>query len=346
MPFIDDNSIRNLNIMIASVIVSLLIIMVNTGIVDYKTLIKYYIITAYFSLFFLLLQVILYSFFKIPISGRIPFLELISYDFEGQFNYLLFQVQEFMYNYVRYSSIFAEPSHLALYTIPLLCLKMFNNKEKKYLEVIFITAMILITSSANGIVIVGFLWFYFFYSRTGKVSVRKVLNIILGISVLLILHMVLKNFTFYSNVIENLFISQSATTKADYRVYRGFDYFFLIPINYKIFGIGFRNLSSFTNYYNLYSHYDTIKTQNFEYMNAISQILIYSGIIGFSLFISFVVKAYKASNKTSKVIILAFILMCFSSSVLFDTYWLLYLSLIFAINTIKEDEVILNASNR
>lgn len=344
MPYIDDSSIQNLNILVASVIVSLLVILVNTGIVDYRTLIKYYTITAYFSLFFLLIQIVLYTFFKIPISGKIPFLELISYGFEGQFNYLLYH--SFKYNYVRYSSIFAEPSHLALYAIPLLCLKLFDPKKKKNYEVIFITAMILISSSGNGIVIVAILWFYYFYSRTGKISVRKVSNIIIGALVLLGIHLLLKNFTFYSTVIENLFTSSSASTKADYRIYRGFDYFLKIPLTYKLFGIGFRNLTSFTHYYGITSGYDILRSQNFEYMNAISQILIYSGLVGFSIFVSFMVKIYRISSKPAKAIVVSFVLMCFSSSVLFDTYWLLYLSMIFAINSITQEELLLNADDQ
>ena len=339
MPYINDKSLQNINILLAILIVSLIIVLSYYGAIDYKYFIKFYSIAAYFCLIFLLIQIILFNFFNIPISGKIPFLELTSFGYEWQFDYLLLYAHK--YDYVRFNSVFTEPSHLALYCIPLFALRLFDSKRKNYLEAIFITGMIFVSSSGNGIIIISVLWFYYFYSRVKRFSLKKILNILIGVVFFYIAHSILINYTFYFNVINSLFMSETGISKADYRVYRGFDYFWKLPFFYKVFGIGFRNLTNFANYHKISSIYDSLKTYNFEYLNAIAQILIYSGVIGFTFFVLFLKAIYKASNSYARPIILAFILMCLSSSVLFDTFWLLYLLIIFSVmNNSKEQLMI------
>jgi formate hydrogenlyase subunit 3/multisubunit Na+/H+ antiporter MnhD subunit len=65
-------------------------------------------------------------------------------------------------------------------------------------------------------------------------------------------------------------------------------------------------------------------------MNALAQVLIYFGIIGFIPFYLFIKKIFIGKSKLIKSLVIAFGLMCVSSSVLFDTYWVLYLAIIFS----------------
>lgn len=328
MSYATISGVNSLNLLLSTVLVYLIFLAINSNIINHSILIKIYTAMAYFTLVYLALQILLFAFFKFPLSGKLPFLDLISVGYEGQFNYLA----EFggRYSFVWYSSIFAEPSHLALFCIPVLCIKLFDEETKNIFIAIIITVMIFLSASGNGIVITSVIWLFYFYSRTKKISVRRVGNLIVGIALLYNVHLILNNFTFYSSVVGRLFTSNTSVAKADYRIYRGFDYWWQLPIMRKIFGIGYRNLLGFAKYYNLSSQFDSRSALNFEYMNAIAQILIYFGFVGFIPFVIFIRKLFKNNSLMVKSLVIAFGLMCVSSSVLFDTFWLLYLSLIFS----------------
>jgi len=104
-----------------------------------------------------------------------------------------------------------------------------------------------------------------------------------------------------------------------------------MPLFHKIFGTGYRNLRNAALFYGIASKYDSVNSAvNYEYLNSIAQILIYSGFIGLILYLNAIKDAFISSGKCGKILTISFILVCISSSVFNDSSWIQYILLIAA----------------
>lgn len=233
------------------------------------------------------------------------------------------------------TSFFSENAHFAQYICPCICLKLFDYNEKKRIKdlvfAIVVTIVCLMSLSGNGIVVCVIIWLlYFGYSmRRNPITFFKYL--ISGIIVFAVVCTFLSRNERFMQVINHLFVDVSGNSyrmsKADYRIYRGFDYFSKLRNFDKLIGIGYKSLSEYTRYYGISSVYDATHTQ-FEYLNSICQILIYSGMVGLITFLSYLIRLFKCCSIHGKAVLIVFVSLSISSSILFDSSMIQYIILI------------------
>jgi hypothetical protein len=225
--------------------------------------------------------------------------------------------------------VFSEPAQYAVFIIPALCIALFDKslgKTSNLKLAMLLSLGLVLSTSANGIVLMGFTWTFYLYNknRSGFLKILK------AIFFLAILFLVALQFEIIQSSLENLFIPTTAlTSKADYRIYRGFSIFLQMPLFYKIFGVGVNNASDFINNYNIVTKYDVTWISVTEYFNNISTILIYSGAIGGLLFFIQLLVMHKNMINTGKIILICFVALCFSSSFYFTSTWIIYFLVMF-----------------
>ena len=152
---------------------------------------------------------------------------------------------------------------------------------------------------------------------------------------------------FVSNVTYGLFIKDEgqSNSKAYVRMYRGFLLFYELPKEEKLIGCGWRNCESCIKSKN-YEAYELLFMDNFEYMNSIAQVLCYSGIIGFLLFVFFMISVIKLIKHMPGVLVIIVIIMFMSSSsILMTDMWFLYLAIIYSLKNIYEKEYLYIEAN-
>lgn len=237
----------------------------------------------------------------------------------------------------QFSAFFSERSHFCLFITPFLCMSIYDflqNKRGIWLPLLATTVM-LSTTSGNGIIVSAVAWIVatFFLIKGKKRIVCLVLVVLLAFGV----YLVLRQIPEYDSIFGKLFIKANkySHSKADYRIYRGFDYYSQLPTFNKIFGIGYRCLDSSFAYYHLVDHFDTTG----EYMGCIGQILVYSGALGMLLFLLFVGKLFIGSNNLSRTVLVCFLAYCVSSSIYFDAVWILYFAIIFSLNRLLNQDL-------
>jgi len=327
--FIDSYSVNLGNIFMIAIIISLIFIFQNFENSN-DIFIKTYKVFCTIILIYLCIQMIFYYGFNVILSGKIPFLELG----EGyNLNNHTFGVSVSTY-YTSFSSFFSERSHLVLYCAPFLCIILFDHKKGYLIKSIFISLLLCFTFSGNGIMIVMIIWLLFFISIKSIKNKSKFILLLFGLIIMVAFYMFLKNNKSFSSVLNNLFVSESGNndSKADYRIYRGFNIFLSMPADKMIFGIGYKNLISFSDWYGLTSKYETNK----EYLNSIAQILIYTGIIGFIPFLIFFVKEFMNKCLKKRVLLIVFLLFSLSSSIFLEGTWLIYMILITGIKNVQK----------
>ena len=288
----------------------------------YRTYIGVYLWASLFFSAFLIVQDISILFFSKPIEGILSFLpkeldqESSIYD-----NNL----------YIRISSVFIEPSHFALYVIPSVCILLWKVYITKYriAFLLIITAAVFMSTSGNGIVLIGLIYSIFIaHSNLHKFNLKSILITI----VIIFSGIVILNQDTIKNVTDNLFQENSnGYNKSDYRIKRGFSLYSELPVSSQIFGVGWTNAERFLkdtepNLYNKYS-----SNTRFDYFNSMAGVLIYTGLLGFTLFFIFFYSLFlKARGVGSKTIVFIVFITMASSSIIMAEQWLHYLMIIYS----------------
>lgn len=278
----------------------------------------------------LLFQYLMFVVFGTIVNGDIPFLEVYSRDVnsisEGRI--------------LRLSSVFQEPSHISAYEIPALIMILFGKTEvrRPIIWIIVISSAILLSTSSNGIILMGIVYFaYIIFKFYRKINM---VYFIFGGVILFCAFYLITNSEYIDKVTYGLFVQESdmTTSKAELRIYRGFNLYRDLPIDKQLFGVGWREAARYcqTCNHGLFSKYDII---SFDYFNSIAGTLIYSGIIGLILLLSFFYSLWHQTNDfaTRTLIISVLVLMC-SSSVLMSDQWILFLTAIISLINKKQCE--------
>ncbi len=307
--------------------------------IGYKKYLVYFLryyksLSVLFSIF-LIIQFVAYHFLAIKLSGIFPFLKTY-YEIEGEAFVIGFN------EIVRISSFFIEPSHFALYVAPALCIFLWDIGDKsKYrsLYIIVIGLAMILSTSANGIILLSIILLTYIFSKYFyKFNIKYYIfgAIILSVFVSVFLKSSLIQSSTYS-----LFITREhrSESKADARIYRGFLFYYELPVNEKLFGIGWRNAKNYSLTHNNSKLYNRYYITAFDYFNSISAILIYSGLLGFIFFICFIMSLWrKMQHPGGKVLIIIILASMTSSSIIMTEVWPLYLSIIFSTLQIKQEK--------
>lgn len=312
-------------------LVFFVILGVEKRVLDAKTIVKAYRVLACCAIVLLGLQwAILY------LTGyRVSFM-LLFLPFNDAYSFLDVSFLTAENAATRFAAFFSERSHFCLFLTPLLCMSIYDFLHKKgriWLPIITTLAM-LSTTSGNGIIVSGIAWIV---AAMFMIKGNKKYFYLIFVGILIIgVYLFLRRIPEFNDIFSKLFTSENRQThsKADYRIYRGFDYYSQLPLFNKFFGIGYRCLESSFSYYNLVDHYRT----SGEYMGCIGQILVYSGALGIAFFLLFFGRLFMRSNDLCRTILICFLAYCFSSSIYFDAIWILYFALVFSINRLLTKE--------
>lgn len=248
-------------------------------------------------------------------------------------------------SFIGFSPFFSEPSHMAQYLLPAIVIQLERIKRepvKAWMLMGIIETSIVISTSTLGIVI-SFLMMIFYICLGKTETAKKYRNIVflclpllMGIFVFFI-----RARLFYDANMANAFSYTSE--KTTYRLYRGFIYYSQFPIVSLIFGIGFNNLTSFIDSHGLSYSYEIYSEDVVsEYLNGISQSLVYGGIIAFILLVLLFVRLYKYGNIEHKTLVLALALLMLTAATFLRGMSVFYIFIIFALHVkmINADELV------
>lgn len=327
----------NINSMIIFFMSGFVIFFIVRGIVFTDRCLKIYTAFVYVLLAIVILQWIL-LFMGIRISFKMPF------EYTSDWSYMnkkIFGMNAYP------TGLFSERSHLCEYICPYIALCLFsqnlgiNNRMRK---AIVFSILILSTASGNGIIILLIEWSLwllgFGQEKTAKKSTKRILIIIIGAAVLVLLYFYLSHIPRFEEMFSKLFFdssgSQFTASKADYRIYRGFDIYSKIPFLEKILGVGYKHMYLFSQNHEISSAFDYSWHDVYEYFSAISMVLLYFGIVGFYLFYSHLLELYKSRIDVVRGIIIIMVALFFSCEMLLNYSHIMFMVLIIAAFNIEK----------
>jgi hypothetical protein len=238
------------------------------------------------------------------------------------------------------TSLFSEKAHFCEFLVPYLACCLFSDsliQNRRLLKAIVVTLLIVMSVSGNGVVLAFLCWGLYFTLFNQYKSINKVLLIVLGIGVIFASFYILTRIDTVNSMLSMLFTNNKyGYSKANYRVYRGFDMFGKLPITQKIFGVGYYRMQAFAEQYNIVSNYDT-SWNTYEYFSGFTQVLLYFGIIGFILTLLHIMQLFKVKYNITRGLIILFIAVSLSSEILFQGFHIVYILLI--LSTIHVEDI-------
>ncbi len=240
------------------------------------------------------------------------------------------------------TSLFSERSHFCEYIVPYIGLCLFSEnvvKNKRLLKAIICSVCVLLTASGNGIIIILIEWALWFLGlgpkKVKNISlIKRIVVVILGVFVLVATYLILIRIPRFEDMFANLFVnsstSQHTAAKADYRIYRGFDIYFRLPLLAKVVGVGYKHMFVFSKVHHIVSIFDYSWHEVYEYFSAISMIMLYFGLIGVVLFMGHFVSLFKKSAPVVKGLLIIMLALFMSCEMLLNYSHLMYMLIIIA----------------
>lgn len=241
-------------------------------------------------------------------SAIIPFFNLT----DGKTAKELISIQ---LNLDRSCSIFREPAHIAQFLIIPLILDLFYiNKDRLVSKfTIFMIFAFLMARSGNGLLALSLILSIkvLQYNRIHKGFKYKffIVLILLVASVAILYYVNTENGSkILSRTSE---FEKTESSKSYIRIYRGFDLFSNFSTKDKVIGInnadGVFEQTKKSNYYYLFSG----EKEEDLYFNCISRVLIFSGLIGFSLLMLISINLFKNNSILGRVLLFIFFVLSF-----------------------------------
>ncbi|MBM6619099.1 hypothetical protein [Bacillus suaedaesalsae] len=235
--------------------------------------------------------------------------------------------------YIRPPSFFGEPAYYSYYTLVGLVLSLFSNISRgeiiKYVIPILLSIGIIISTSTSGIYLLLLVWLFYFFKVSKEKSGFKKSFLLAPITSLLILIV----FAIYLKTRKNDFflkigdiLSKPFEFEETSRLGGSYDLFNYLDGIHRFLGTGFGNE-------NIFLHLDSV------YYNSITVILLSSGYLGFITFCAFAGNLLRKKGSINFLLALIYILLCFSSSILYSSFSVIYLTIIFYINRFEAKQL-------
>ncbi len=244
----------------------------------------------------IIIQSIGYLFFNNPIHFHLPF-SLIELE----------DVYKPSIEFGRPNSVFLEPSHFTIYTLPVLyiCLK-----ENKYYRALLIFIAIILSTSTTGFSISLLIIIYYFLFRKKKILLSIISTLVVYIFSIFLNNVFLRNFEKLDsdNMLSNVRIF-GTTEIVDY-----------VINNNLYFGIGLNQISSV--FYNASN-----------YANSYFMIFISYGVVG--IVVLLVLFNYLYTLNKDKLYLFIMLLIMFSDQIIFNRNFFYLISIIYLIKPIK-----------
>lgn len=289
-------------------------------------LVKIYLLFCIVLCLYLFVQYVGYLGLGKVVSNYIPFLSV-----KGSLMDYASRDMEYVYSVsFRPSSLLSEPAKLAQYLAPGLVFLLFGNtvedERKKWILIGIITAGLLLSTSFMGVLVCAVLYGLYFFR--GRITREKLLIIVLAaisfVFVFFKTDLITRNISRVSSGVSN----SVGTSSSALRLLRGWEIFFKLPIFNEIFGVGLNNIVNFLKASDLVIKYGGSYGYG-EYCSTITYILNCCGIIGFVIFMLFLISCFKSAGREGKVLVFLVFAMGFGSSFLVTPTWVLFFVMIF-----------------
>lgn len=216
--------------------------------------------------------------------------------------------------YIRPNGFLSEPAQCAHILSIALFINLMRYKEKgsKYRIILFSIATVC-TTSLNGIVLMIFVYVLYYFRDLKNFHRGAKLNTFISLlAVVILMTIAYLRLPFVQSVVHRLtYIGNSTTGSVAMRVLRGPVFYMNMPIFHKIFGIGFGNFIGFREATHIWTAYE----EPVEYFCTNAYILISTGIVGFIILLSCILRMMQNMKFIRKGIIAILIVAGFSSSI-------------------------------
>lgn len=280
-------------------------------------------------------QIIMKMIYGYSFSNIFFFLPLASAD---EFEIDIATYQEKLMYAERSSGFFSEPSHLAGFLLPLLCLELFygekNNNRKLYSLFLFITLLLTMSGCAfTGLLVISIMCII---SILRKLSYRRGL-LILAFSIPVFF---LCGYVFSHSKVGEIFVERQEEFSGDdenasgfIRAVRGYYVYDELGFKERILGVSSNQLKTLVE--------KSVWSSSFAldrgiYLNFVQRLIICEGAISTFLFLLFLFCLFKHCNYAGKSIILIFIVMSFIESLYFSAEMQLFIISAFLMSNNKK----------
>lgn len=320
------NANHTINVFIVMIINIILIYIILKGCFDIDSCLRIYIWIVYFLIALYCFQWVLYATGTI-IDFKLPFMKFTSSW--GFLENKLFGMSPYP------RALFSEKAHLSQYLVPYIALCLFSNKiikRHRIEKAIIVSAVVISTISGNGIIVVGIEWFVYFLFFKQITKNRRIIYTVLGFLLIAGLYYILSNIPSFSSMFSILFSSETVGTssKADYRIYRGFDMFRQLPWFAQLFGVGNDHMYLFSLEYGISSIYDR-GMKGYEYFSAWFETAIYYGLVGLFLSYKHLITLFKMRSIIVKGLIIVVAALWMSTEMIFTNFHIMYVLIIVAV---------------
>ena len=290
--------------------------------VNIQMFLYYYEKIALICALCVIVQFVAYTFFNIHISGLIP--NATTY-FGNSTNFYIAKESN------RCAGFFTEPAMCARYLgIPFLA-GIAKTKRMLSINNMLFSLAILFTLTGNGIItlIIGYaLLIILLFKDKKMVSIGRMLLTIFTIVILVIsLYHIALFKAFFGRIGE---ITGNSTFHSGYiRIVRGFVAYLNLPIENKIFGIGFGNYDNVMNLYFYDSITEKVNMIN-SWLNGIQTYLVFGGAVGVILFLYLTMPRFFRGNRIQKSVFILLFAYLFVAGIFNDPLWLIFIVIIFS----------------
>lgn len=271
-----------------------------------KKLIK---LVSIWGTIYILLQYVLYHGIGYVLKGFLPFLKLYVEDYATKDYNSLYAMSFF-----RPTSFFLEPAHYARYAVVGLALYLFDGEELSLKEIlcgIFICVGILISTSAQGYLLMALVWITAFAVRIKNIRSANLRNLALFVLLLMpVLIALILRIPFVNQAVMRILTADitNENTALGARL-GGIKYYLELPLVYKLIGMGF----------------GVIPDEG--WISSAVYWLYGSGIIVFTLYLVYGCIALKRTKGAARMILLIFLILFFSDDSFYSYTCVLYISI-------------------
>lgn len=311
---------------------------------DYTIGYKAYTIIVYIISFVTIMQYIAYFLFRIDLAFLIPDAPL-NYNVELSTTLMNTWHSNSTIGYFRPCSFFIEPAYQAQYMLPWMGIKLFSEdfelNKKTISSVIFVTLGMVLTTSSLAFLGSAIIWFLFTIKMMRKRRVAK--GYIYGFATFVLLFVFLLSRSSIQEQLMEKFTSINslqASSSFTLRLLRGIYCYVQMGNIQNIFGCGYGNIVAYFNSIHLVTPLD-VRIASIDYMNGFSYALCDFGLIGFLVYIIFMIRCVLPRKKNGSAfgLIVVWMLLMLTASI-FDTAVYFFIVVLFrGIKNIGNDKV-------
>lgn len=211
-----------------------------------------------------------------------------------------------LYNRMRPSSFFTEPSLFSNFTIPLTIIAL---KEKNYKLAVLVTACNILTTSTTGIFLSLFIWIYWIFF----VASKRWIKILTAVLLVFVCFIIVQS-SFFQFALSKIRSTDYSTNE---RIASGFTVFIQMPIADKITGIGLENVDNYIENENISMSSVMVTAEG--YVTSVFGNFAKTGIIGGALYLILCIRMLSSKDQYTILVAIVILLLSFIQTISFNS---------------------------